>query len=1052
MCPTAQTPLLTFPTKGGTLSLVGSTTGREVDEWFDAFALLTDDKKPAVNIQAGKPLSPETPTHTLGVRVDGEPLPHAGLQASHRATGVAVMARALPDKMPNGEAMEEVTIWSPEFELTVTSDRHEQGRHLNLKMGALPPGAAGLLAELSGVQPMSMEAKIAQISPDNTDASKKAKAQQAQQAEEADSKPSSAFDEAVLEKRAAEGSKEKERLGQISPDNTDASKKAKAQQAQQAEEADSKPSSAFDEAVLEKRAAEGSKEKERFGPESEGEVISDAELIGAILPEPEAASTSKSAQSQASESALAAGKLARRQSAKKTRPAAPKKAEAEDTGEDLHSEDRPSEQVASPDSPLSEKTESLEADATESNKTDAAQSFGSETAVGLKQLQAKRAARRAKRDLQMKLQAEMQAALEKERQEELERAKNASQAANVVAEAEKKTQAPRVGHHKQKMKAARAAGLKGAAARAYARSLPGKAAPAQSPMPAVESPSPESPSPESPSPAPETTATTTATSSTPGQLPGCHSIALISDSWCVNNCLMGNCPKDMCSEECFGGGQKTTTAAEAAASNDKAASSNATKDCHSVNPGTASDQWCVSSCSLGNCPANICSAGCKNQPKHFGPAVTQQTQQQEIEVAPSPEAQADASPAPVGKHQSRHSDLWLAKHAPEPKPSKGQSRHSDLWLAKHAAETKGKGKKASLLRPSPSPAPKKGKGKKKASSFTGKINPAQALAGFKANLTLTEAHELAEKVEALKLDLRKVAPKKSAEKDGQEGTTKASSTKADKADATETEPTPTTKQWTSKKIFGSTQQSEETSSKKTASGKETDSSKPPRAGSFKARKLTPSPAPSPEPAAAETGGCHSIAASLASDEWCMSNCALGNCPKDMCSDDCGNGARAKATQRLKVAEPEGKPCHSLDKNTASDTWCESNCALGNCPAKTCSSGCNRPAGRSAEKVAPKAEEEKADVTVSEKAEGAQAGDAEEQEGDLEDAEEQQEEEEAEPELEDEEQQVSKTVSKKTESAVKTAAKKGGGKAKSRVEVWGSDVIGRKKSTTDIKAS
>ena len=29
---------------------------------------------------------------------------------------------------------------------------------------------------------------------------------------------------------------------------------------------------------------------------------------------------------------------------------------------------------------------------------------------------------------------------------------------------------------------------------------------------------------------------------------------------------------------------------------------------------------------------------------------------------------------------------------------------------------------------------------------------------------------------------------------------------------------------------------------------------------------------------------------------------------------------------------------------------------------------------------------------------------------------------------------------------------GGGKAKSRVEVWGTDVIGRKKSTTDIKAS
>ena len=125
----SETPLLTFPTSGGVLSLVGSTTGREVDEWFESFSLVTDSSKAAVNIQAGKPLSPSMPTKTLGVRVDGEPLPHAGLQASHRAMGVAVMARALPDKSDDGEPVEEVTIWSPEFELTVTSDKHSTGRY-----------------------------------------------------------------------------------------------------------------------------------------------------------------------------------------------------------------------------------------------------------------------------------------------------------------------------------------------------------------------------------------------------------------------------------------------------------------------------------------------------------------------------------------------------------------------------------------------------------------------------------------------------------------------------------------------------------------------------------------------------------------------------------------------------------------------------------------------------------------------------------------------------------------------------------------------------------
>jgi hypothetical protein len=240
----SETPLLSFPTSGGTLSLVGTTTGREVDEWFDSFALVSDDSKAAVNIQAGKPLSADMPTKTLAVRVDGEPLPHAGLQASHRAMGVAVMARGLPDKTNGGEPVEEVTIWSPEFELTVTSDKHPEGRHLNLKMNALPPGASGLLAELAGVQPMSMRAKTAQISPE-TEVAEATKAEEVPPTQEAARKTTTeeaneAMREAEL--KVAEAQK--------------AIRKAHAKGAE-AKEASKEASTSFDESVLAKRAAEG---------------------------------------------------------------------------------------------------------------------------------------------------------------------------------------------------------------------------------------------------------------------------------------------------------------------------------------------------------------------------------------------------------------------------------------------------------------------------------------------------------------------------------------------------------------------------------------------------------------------------------------------------------------------------------------------------------------------------------------------------------------------------------------------------------------------------
>merc|ERR1719201_2756656 len=156
-------------------------------------------------------------------------------------------------------------------------------------------------------------------------------------------------------------------------------------------------------------------------------------------------------------------------------------------------------------------------------------------------------------------------------------------------------------------------------------------------------------------------------------LPGCHSIALISDSWCTNNCLMGNCPKDMCSDECFAEpvvvevrSNATPTDAAAVSPAPEEAKPVDPSECRSINDAIASDSWCMSSCSLGNCPATICSEGCKDQPQARGPQQQQQQQQEGAKkVSPSP------SPAPKA---SKHSALWLAKHAAQQEGTPGKQQ------------------------------------------------------------------------------------------------------------------------------------------------------------------------------------------------------------------------------------------------------------------------------------------------------------------------------------------------------------------------------------------
>jgi len=911
----SETPLLTFPTSGGMLSLVGSTTGREVDEWFESFSLVTDNSKAAVNIQAGKPLSADMPTKTLGVRVDGEPLPHAGLQASHRAMGVAVMARALPDKSEDGEAVEEVTIWSPEFELTVTSDKHSTGRHLNMKMNALPPGATGLLAELAGAQPMSTHAKLTQVAPEKAERKTDRVQAKAEQANEA-------MQDAEVKVEEAQKAIRKAHL----------------------KGAEAKEAASFDETVLANRAQEGRvalKNATKFRHRRHARKVA---------------------------ARIAAANGGEAANGKKM----PK------FGPEGRADDFPNEPY----------TANL-------SKT-----------VDLKQMQAKRAAKKAQRKLKLKMQEEAKAAHDEAQAEETEKKAGAAIEAHLAGA--------------------------GKASKKKAHLM--KELPSPSPMPAVITTDPVGDA-----------AAAAAAPQGEKSLPGCHSIALISDSWCTNNCLMGNCPKDMCSDECF-----ADPVVEELRSNETSADGAKVEEvkiddseCRSINEAIASDSWCMSSCSLGNCPATICSVGCKDQPQEHGPALQQQ-QESGKKISPSP------SPAPKS---SKHSALWLAKHASEAE-ARGKTKHSALWLAKHASKTQEKQEKATVVvkqeKAEVLPAPKP--------RTVGQ--ELKETVQLKANLTMTEARELAQKVEMLKLDLRKVGPhgifkKASEKKETEEGASYDAESGSVMVDESE-----------SKKLKVSTK----AASTKSASTSKTSSTKASKPTS-KLRKAgggmmvpVPSPQPSPEPEADEEAapdagaddidrsvdaeGCHSLSASLASDDWCMSNCALGNCPLTMCSTDCSSlksgkssGSAAAATTKELVTEggaasDDGlEACRSIGDGPVDDGWCVSNCALGNCPETKCSEGCLRPgkggaSKKPAQNSASAPAESPAPSTGGKHAAQAASDDEQQQ-----DAQEQKEH------LVDVPVPSSKATSK---NVVKKSSKKGS----SKVEVWGADVVHPKKATVD----
>merc|ERR1740130_2626912 len=273
---------------------------------------------------------------------------------------------------------------------------------------------------------------------------------------------------------------------------------------------------------------------------------------------------------------------------------------------------------------------------------------------------------------------------------------------------------------------------------------------------------------------------------------------------------------------------------------------------------------------------------------------------------------------------SKHSALWLAKHASEVE-ARSKTKHSALWLAKHGSkkqekqETQETQEKAAVVAANPRTVGQELK----------------ETVQLKANLTMTEARELAQKVEMLKLDLRKVGPhgifkKASEKKETEEGASYDAESGSVMVDESE-----------SKKLKVSTK----AASTKSASTSKTSSTKASKPTS-KLRKAgggmmvpVPSPQPSPEPEADEEAapdagaddidrsvdaeGCHSLSASLASDDWCMSNCALGNCPLTMCSTDCSSLKSGKGS----VARPSTTK-ELVSKDAASDDGLESCRSIG----------------------------------------------------------------------------------------------------------------------------
>merc|ERR1719247_207160 len=360
---------------------------------------------------------------------------------------------------------------------------------------------------------------------------------------------------------------------------------------------------------------------------------------------------------------------------------------------------------------------------------------------------------------------------------------------------------------------------------------------------------------------------------------------------------------------------------------------------------------------------------------------------------------------------------------------------------------------------------------------------------------MAEARELAEKVEMLKLDLRKVGPhglpskgvqKKAAAADAEQGDAAYAASGGAVLVDESAKPSAKASGATAAKAGATKASSAKAPSKP---------SKP--ASKLRSAALVPSPQPSPLPEeeaatddeaeaddatapdadsdevdrSADAAGCHSLSASLASDDWCMSNCALGNCPLTMCSTDCSSlksakssessgaasAAAAAGTKELVAAGADAaatedglEPCRSLGE-AVDDGWCVSNCALGNCPEAKCSAGCLRPGKGGASKkpaqAAPVESPAPSQGKLGQQGQGEQA----KQERPQKAPKGQQQQQEGKKEKQQEQHMVNVPPAASKATSSKNVVKKSSKKGSSKVEVWGADVVHPKKGQTNLDA-
>jgi hypothetical protein len=177
------TPLMEWAGPGGshTFVLAGETFGHGPSQWFRSYVIKADGRE-VLRVSIADALKERRTTkkahskkaatlRTLDLWVDAKPVTVTGESAeSRRVQGVSVLPSMQNARLIGAAHAENVDIHAPGLALSISSARaNKYGQtehqvrwaHLNMRMkSSLPTGAGGLVAELSGMKPLSKHTKM----------------------------------------------------------------------------------------------------------------------------------------------------------------------------------------------------------------------------------------------------------------------------------------------------------------------------------------------------------------------------------------------------------------------------------------------------------------------------------------------------------------------------------------------------------------------------------------------------------------------------------------------------------------------------------------------------------------------------------------------------------------------------------------------------------------------------------------------------------------------------------------------------------------------------